>query len=90
MSAKEVLGGKSPHGMGTKVAEYSDQGPFHCEDCVYLKERGKPSPENGLCNQKTMLKDPKVPTDKKSGLKIVNMEYGCCRFVRYSNKSDNT
>lgn len=84
MSAKEVMGGSRANEMGTAVAAYSEQGPFHCDDCVFLKVRGKPSPQNGLCNQKVMLKDPKVKTDKKTGLKIVNMEHGCCRYVKYA------
>ena len=46
MAAKDVLAGK-PRGQGTKVAEYSEAGPFHCEDCVFLKAGG-PDKDHGL------------------------------------------
>ena len=82
MSAKDVLSKADSRGMGTKVAEYATSGPYHCEDCIYLGKRDTPSKGKGLCNQKVMLRDPQVPTDKASGLKIVDVERGCCRFVR--------
>lgn len=82
MAAKEILG-NSGRGAGTKVAEYSEQGPFHCEDCVFLKTRGVPDEEHGLCREKHVLKDPQVKTDPKTRLKIVNLEIGCCRYVKY-------
>lgn len=81
MAVKDILGGAGSGGIGTKIAEYSERGPFHCEDCIYLKTPG-PDKEHGLCKEKHMLKDPEVKTDKKSGLKIVNIELGCCRYVR--------
>jgi hypothetical protein len=83
MAAKDVLAGQA-RGQGTKVAEYSEAGPFHCKDCTYLKTPG-PDAAHGLCNQKVMLKDPQVKTDAKSKLKIVNIEHGCCRFVKVKN-----
>jgi len=76
----------SGRGIGTPVAEYSELGPFHCEDCVFAV--GKTNDDEGLCNEKHMLKDNKVKTHKESGLKIVNLETGCCRFVKPPEKED--
>jgi len=83
---KDLLGagtshGVASHGVGTRVSEYSEQGPFHCKDCVYLKKKGVPDKEHGLCGEKHVLKD--LQLKSASGLKIVNMEHGCCRFVEY-------
>jgi hypothetical protein len=62
-----------PHGYGTKVSEYTeDPTPKRCDTCKYFK-----SP--GLCNNKVVARDPKVKTDRESGLKIVKPEL-CCRF----------
>lgn len=83
MAAKDLLSRPSSKGQGIGAAEYAEQGPYHCEDCVFLKRRDFPKEGKGLCNQKVMLTVAKVPTDKKSGLKIVNMEHGCCRYVKY-------
>lgn len=74
MAAKDVL--SNAKGVGTKLAEYATGGPFSCSRCEYFKANGS----KGLCNQKVVLKDPQVPTDKKSGLKIVSPT-GCCRYV---------
>jgi hypothetical protein len=72
-------------GIGIGPAEYAETGPYHCEDCVYLKGRtagdifvdgnGK-----GRCNQKVMVASPKYAHDP-DGLAIVNIEHGCCRYV---------
>ena len=85
MSAKDVLAksGYSDRGMGTKVSEYSEQGPFHCGDCVFVSQKDSPSKGKGLCKEKHVLKDPQVPTDKKSKLKIIDLIHGCCRYVKY-------
>lgn len=67
-------------GMGTPVAEYGEDGPYHCSNCWFLQNlepRGEPL---GRCNEPHMLKDPKVKKDEH-GLAIVNKRLGCCRFV---------
>ena len=69
----------------TKLAGYAESGPYHCGNCEYLKGRKEGNvfrDERGLgrCNQKVMLADREVLSDK-DGLKIVNIERGCCEFV---------
>lgn len=69
----------------TKLAGYSEKGPYHCENCEYLKglkdgnvfvdESGK-----GRCIQEVMKADPEVKKDN-DGLPIVNIPKGCCEFV---------
>jgi hypothetical protein len=92
MAAKEILAGeKSPkkgagysdHGMGTKVSEYSARGPFHCEDCTFAVRKDVPEKGKGLCNEPHVLKDPQVPAARRSKLKVIDLEHGCCRFVNY-------
>jgi hypothetical protein len=65
----------------TPLAGYGEDGPYHCEDCSFLKgmkagnifrdEQGK-----GRCNHPVMIADPKTKKDK--GLTIVDIEHGCC------------
>jgi len=72
--------GEMDKGMGTPVAEYGEDGPYHCINCWYLQNlepRGEPL---GRCNEPHMMKDPKTKKDE-SGLAIVNKKYGCCRYV---------
>jgi hypothetical protein len=72
--------GEMESGMGTPVAEYGEDGPYHCINCWYLasaEPRGEPL---GRCNESHMLKDPKVKKDEQ-GMAIVNKMLGCCRFV---------
>lgn len=94
--AKEVLAGYRvcDHGMGTKLAEYAETGPYHCEDCHFLKGRNKGEDNifrdedgRGRCDEKHMLKDKQVKHDDK-GLAIVNIEKGCCRFVNNKGLAD--
>lgn len=84
MAARDVLGADSGYskGIGTKVAEYSEEGPFHCEDCVFAIRRDVPKEGQGLCNEPHMAKDPQVPTARRSKLKVVDLKKGCCRYVR--------
>lgn len=87
MAAKNPLGkesGYKENGLGTPVAEYSEEGPFHCEDCIFQKP-GKPDKDHGLCREKHVLKDMRtgrIAKDKESGLAIIKLETGCCRWVR--------
>lgn len=69
----------------TKLAGYAEDGPYHCEDCIYLKrdKEGKAfADENGKgrCVHSVMIADSETKKDK-SFLPIVNIEHGCCEFV---------
>lgn len=69
----------------TKLAGYAEDGPYHCEDCKYLKgkKEGKifrDSNGKGRCNQPVMMADSEVTKDSQH-LAIVNIEKGCCEFV---------
>ena len=69
----------------TKLAGYAESGPYHCEDCIYLKGRKEGKifrDENGygLCSQEVMIADDEVKKNK-NGLSIVNIERGCCEWV---------
>lgn len=76
----------------TELSGYAEDGPYHCEDCVYLKgkkddnifrdENGK-----GRCGHPVVIKDPDVKKDK-SLLPIINIEKGCCEFVEPPKKQE--
>lgn len=74
---------EAARGMGTRVSEYSEQGPFHCEDCTFAIRKDVPEKGQGLCNEPHVLKDPQIKAARRSKLKVINLEHGCCRFVRY-------
>ena len=72
--SKTAMGGKEPHGEGTRTAEYIETPlRIHCQTCEYLV--GKK-----FCRQEIMSKDKQVPTDKTTGLKIIDPVRGCCRY----------
>lgn len=80
--AKSVLGKSGPHGQGTRVSEYIETSlRIHCATCEYLV--GKK-----FCRQDVVAKDKQVPTDKSTGLKIVDPVKGCCRFWEPEDKDD--
>ena len=86
MPAKDALGtgySEKNKGAGTRVSEYSEQGPFHCGDCVYAIRKDVPEKGKGLCNEPHVLKDPEVPAARRSKLKVIDLQHGCCRFVTY-------
>lgn len=88
MSAREVLSkpSKKTKTMGTPIAEYSEEGPFHCEDCILQKPI---SDKRGACKEPHVLTDMKkglIKKDKKSGLAEINLEHGCCRWIQMSGK----
>jgi hypothetical protein len=85
MAAGDALGksGYLEKGAGTKISEYSEQGPFHCNDCIHAIRKDVPTKGKGLCNERHVMKDPQVPTARRSKLKIVDLVHGCCRFVTY-------
>lgn len=63
----------------TRLAGYAEDGPYHCEDCVYLKKDFNEDGQ-GRCSQPVMIADSQVKHDNK-GLAIVNIQRGCCEFV---------
>jgi len=65
----------------TRLAGYAEDGPYHCEDCIFLKKDFKDENGHGRCNQPVMISDSEVKHDGKTGLAIVNIEKGCCEFV---------
>jgi hypothetical protein len=73
------------NGMGTPIAEYAEDGPYHCQDCWFLKSREPKSEARGSCNEPHMLIDPKTIKIRDMGGKViaasVHKEFGCCRFV---------
>jgi hypothetical protein len=73
--AENILGGKHHvvnAGHGTPLSGYIESDvPRACGTCEYL-EKGT------LCRNRKVLRDPKVPRDKNSNLKIVDPVYGCC------------
>jgi hypothetical protein len=72
-------------GMGTPLAEYAEDGPYHCQDCWFLKSREPKSEARGMCNEPHMLADPETIKIRDAEGKIVavsvHKEFGCCRFV---------
>jgi len=70
-------------GIGTPSAEYAEEGPYHCSDCVYIAKRN-PEKTMGLCFEKHMLQDAKTGDVHRNanGLAIVNLQKGCCRYVK--------
>lgn len=71
---KSLLARPEPHGEGTRIAEYIETPlRIHCATCEYLV--GKK-----FCRQEVVAKDKKVPTNKVTGLKIIDPVRGCCRF----------
>lgn len=78
----EEVGSIYPTGS-TPIAGYAAGGPYHCEDCSFLK--GQPAGDifkddegMGRCNHPMMIADPKTKKDKN--LTVVNIEKGCCSF----------
>jgi len=88
MKAAELLGAGSSKskGVGTRVAEYAETGPYHCADCIHLKKGFKDANGKGRCDEPHMKRDPQVRHDQ--GLAIVNIEHGCCRFVKPPKKTE--
>jgi hypothetical protein len=78
MSAKNLMGGAATAVSGYVESKIDKE----CETCRSFSEPN-------FCKHKIVLKDPKVKTDKKSGLKIVNPEYGCCNFWQADPKAED-
>ena len=67
----------------TQLSGYGEDGPYHCEDCSFLKGQKtgnifKAEDGTGRCNHPVVISDSKVKKDKN--LAIVNIERGCCAF----------
>jgi hypothetical protein len=76
------VGNIYPEGS-TPIAGYGEDGPYHCEDCSFLKGQKagdifKAEDGTGRCNHPAMIADPKTKKDKS--LVIVDIEHGCCAF----------
>ena len=79
-SLEKSLQKSEPHGEGTSKAEYIETPlRIHCATCEYLV--GKK-----FCRQETVAKDKQIPTDKNTGLKVINPTNGCCRFWEAPDK----
>lgn len=70
---------------GTRVSGYGEDGPYHCEDCRYL--RGRLAGEvvhadatHGECLHSIVKSDPEV-RKCANGNGFVLIETGCCEFV---------
>ena len=68
----------------TKLAGYAERGPYHCEDCSFLR-RGSDGKifkddKGGRCHHPVVIADTEVKKDG-SGVPIVNIRHGCCEFV---------
>jgi hypothetical protein len=72
----------------TKLSGYGESGPYHCEDCVFLKKDFKDEDGNGRCNHPVVISDSEVKHDDR-GLGIVNIERGCCEFVEPPKEKEN-
>ena len=81
--AKSGMGGKrEEHGEGTRVAEYIETPlRIHCGTCEYLT--GKK-----FCRQSVAARDKQIPTDKTTGLKIIDPIKGCCRYWQGEENED--
>jgi hypothetical protein len=67
---------------GTAVSGYSENGPYHCADCRHLTGVD-------LCEHPAVLADPALKARRtKDGLVRVNVERGCCAYVRQTKSLD--
>lgn len=70
--------------QGTKISGYSTNGPFHCEDCLH--RIGGYESDLPFCIHPAVLKDPKLKklrtVYEDTNCVEIDMEQGCCKFVR--------
>ena len=67
---------------GTPASAYEAHGPYHCGDCLHKTKKDEP-----FCVHPKVVGDPDlqsqmVTIDGRPAVKI-DMEHGCCRYVRY-------
>lgn len=75
------------HELGTNRSGYSDEGPFHCADCIH-----KTAPDRPYCTHPKVLSDPELKDRviKVGGRKVVqiDLQRGCCGYVKPKEDSD--
>jgi len=69
----------------TKLSGYGESGPYHCEDCSFLKRNSdgeifRDADGKGRCNHPVVIADAEVKKGS-DGMPLVNIEHGCCEFV---------
>ena len=73
---------------GDPLTGYEEKGPYHCEDCVH-----RLSMKSDVCIHPMIKASPKlahrrvIKDGKVTGVHI-NLERGCCKFVKMSSKAD--
>lgn len=64
--------------IGTKLSGLSNEGPFHCEDCVHRK--------GSYCMHPIVMNDPEAKKSREkqpsTGYIKIDLERDCCAFVR--------
>lgn len=73
---------------GTPDSGYSEQGPYHCEDCVHLTASDEPFCIHPKVIADDRLQDRLVMIDNRPAIKIC-LDRGCCRYVRPPEKAEN-
>jgi broad specificity phosphatase PhoE len=65
---------------GTSISGYSENGPFHCEDCIHRVD-----PQSDLCIHPVVIADPELKdrlVQITNGTAVrVDLERGCCAYV---------
>lgn len=68
--------------QGDPITGYEENGPYHCEDCVH-----RLSKTSNICIHPMIKANPKLANrrvmenGKVKGVKV-NLEIGCCSFVK--------
>ena len=73
---------------GTPDSGYSEDGPFHCMDCIHRLAKDLPLCIHPKVIADTCLQDRLVRLDNRPAIKV-NLERGCCKFVRPSEDNDD-
>jgi hypothetical protein len=74
--------------LGTPESGYSEDGPFHCSDCVHKIKFDEPFCTHPKVIGDSELQERLVQIDGRPVVKI-NMERGCCRYVRPNHPNDD-
>lgn len=70
--------------QGDPIAGYEEHGPYHCEDCVHRRSK-----ESDICIHPVVRIAPAMASRRVPGGVRVNLECGCCRFVKQPKEHDN-
>ena len=73
---------------GTPCSGYATGGPYHCEDCIHKTKSDEPFCIHPKVVGDELLQDKLVLIDGRPVVKI-DMEHGCCRYVRPPLKSED-